>query len=192
MSDLDAGPAEIFSRAIKRYGGFVTEVAHRSEVRTYAERLAEARVTSRRPSVVIDRRLRLPDEAGARAELQLEWFDVGDPGDPAGARQRLIDCDVGVGAIDFTLAETGQLVLFSSGEWGRLLSFLSPYFVGVVRRDRMLDSFQSLLAHPSAATRLRESPAITLIAGCSASGDIEHVVSPGMHGPLELHVLIEP
>jgi len=106
-----------------------------------------------------------------------------------GMRNNLSGVDIGFTIADLGIAETGTLVLNCPGEELRLATMLSEYHVCVLRRS-------TIVADAFAADRLlldymRKTPDYTaFITGASRTADIERVLALGVHGPLELHILL--
>lgn len=95
------------------------------------------------------------------------------------------DADAGVTAADWGLAETGSLVLLSGPAQERLLSLLPPVHVAVLGEDRILTDLDALF------DRLDDVPAaLTFITGPSRTADIEQTLTPGVHGPGVVHVVV--
>ena len=96
----------------------------------------------------------------------------------------------GITGANFALADTGTIVLDSTEEPLRLAStFPERHFV-------LLDPRKILPDGPSAVgllrtLHLRDSPDfIAFITGPSRTADIERVLTIGVHGPRELHILL--
>jgi L-lactate dehydrogenase complex protein LldG len=107
----------------------------------------------------------------------------------SGLRGQLAGIDIGFTIADAGIAETGTLVLNCPGEELRLATMICEYHVCVVRA-------QTIVADSFALTdRLRawfkSGPDYTaFITGPSRTADIERVLTIGVHGPLELHILL--
>lgn len=103
-------------------------------------------------------------------------------------RDELLTCDAGLTTAQLGIAETGSLVLDSTGERHRWLSLLPPIHIAVLPADRVV----ATLAEALAAARGPDDPpgAITMITGPSRTADIELTLVVGVHGPKELHVLV--
>jgi L-lactate utilization protein LutC len=96
--------------------------------------------------------------------------------------------DVGITSADYALADTGTLVLFSSGEEARMISLLPPVHVAVLPKQRILTGLDELLALvPMPAER---SSSMVLITGPSRTADIEQILVRGVHGPGDIHVIV--
>ena len=97
--------------------------------------------------------------------------------------------DVGITFADYGIAETGTLVVSSDSEEKRLASMLSEVHVALLSLSRIrptalaiTDELQALTAKPSSY--------MAFITGPSRTADIERVLAIGVHGPLELHVIL--
>ncbi len=106
-----------------------------------------------------------------------------------GLRENLIGIDVGLSYADIGLAETGTLVLNCPDEQLRLATMICEYHVCILPRSRIVaDGFA---AEEQLRAFMLNSPTYTaFITGPSRTADIERVLSIGVHGPLELHILI--
>jgi L-lactate dehydrogenase complex protein LldG len=90
---------------------------------------------------------------------------------------------------DWGIAETGSLVLNSSSEDLRLATMLAETHVAVLPLSRLQpdslaleDELQRLMASPPSY--------LAFITGASRTADIERVLTIGVHGPGELHILL--
>jgi L-lactate dehydrogenase complex protein LldG len=95
----------------------------------------------------------------------------------------------GVAGAEFAIAETGSIILDAAVPEVRAASALSKIHFAIVSID---DIFENL---DSAQTRFNQmlkkgSGFISMITGPSRTADIERILAIGVHGPLELHVLI--
>ncbi len=106
-----------------------------------------------------------------------------------GLREHLIGVDVGFTYADIGLAETGTLVLNCPDEQLRLATMLCEYHVCILPRSAIVaDGFA---AEEQLKAFMLNAPTYTaFITGPSRTADIERVLSIGVHGPLELHILI--
>jgi L-lactate dehydrogenase complex protein LldG len=106
-----------------------------------------------------------------------------------GLRSHLAGVDIGLSYGDIGIAETGTVVVNCPDEQLRLATMICEYHVCILKRSAIVpDAY-------AAGQRLTEfmldAPTYTaFITGPSRTADIERVLSIGVHGPLELHILI--
>ena len=106
-----------------------------------------------------------------------------------GLRDHLAGIDIGLTYADFGLADTGTLVIDSRDEDIRLATMISEIHVAVLPRSRLRESAYEVEAE--LVQRMQAAPDYTaFITGASRTADIERVLALGVHGPLELHILI--
>jgi L-lactate dehydrogenase complex protein LldG len=88
----------------------------------------------------------------------------------------------------YALADPGSVVLAASPDEPRARSLLPEVHITVVTEDRVLPGLDELLA------RLQgELPSgLAIVSGPSRSADIEQILTLGVHGPREEHVVIMP
>jgi L-lactate dehydrogenase complex protein LldG len=88
----------------------------------------------------------------------------------------------------YALADPGSVVLAASPEEPRARSLLPEVHVTVVTEDRVLPGLDELLA------RLEGDipSSLAIVSGPSRSADIEQILTLGVHGPREEHVVIMP
>ena len=108
---------------------------------------------------------------------------------------RLANCGAGVTAVDYAIAETGTIVLSSDEPNALLMSLLPPVHIALLRSSQIMASLDGLISELSRERINRGNPlgpsrSITLITGPSRTSDVELVLSIGVHGPKELHVII--
>ena len=106
-----------------------------------------------------------------------------------GMRSRLAGIDIGFGVVDYGLAETGSLVLDSTNEETRLSTMMCETHVAVLPLSKLLPGSYDL--EPILDGWLKDTPRYaSFITGASRTADIERVLAIGVHGPLELHILL--
>lgn len=95
----------------------------------------------------------------------------------------------GLTRADWGIADTGTLVIDSSSEDLRLATMLCETHVAVLPRSRLKATAADL---EEEMIRLMENPPnyLAFITGASRTADIERVLTLGVHGPLELHLLL--
>ena len=104
-------------------------------------------------------------------------------------RNYLNGVDVGFTYADYGIAETGTLVINSTSEDLRLATMISDIHLAILPTSRikkddldLTSELHKLLADPKNFT--------AFITGPSRTADIERVLAIGVHGPLELHILL--
>ena len=86
------------------------------------------------------------------------------------------------------LADTGSVALASGPGRGRIVSLLPPVHVALLPVDRLYPTMAAFLAaHPDVT---RQASALVFVTGPSRTADIEQVLTLGVHGPREVHVLL--
>jgi L-lactate dehydrogenase complex protein LldG len=109
-----------------------------------------------------------------------------------GNNEDVATADVGITGVDWAIAATGTLVLSSGEGKPRMASLLPPVHIAIVTTHKLIPQLEDYIA-AQRANRLgifRRSSAVTLITGCSRTSDIEMHPVFGVHGPLELHVIL--
>ncbi len=120
----------------------------------------------------------LVDEFAANAEVAGFVVHRGEAPEIAGA---------GVSRASFALANTGSVVLAASPDEPRAASLLPDVHVTLVAEDVILPGLEELFA--AVGDDLPSSLAI--VTGPSRSADIEQLLTVGVHGPGEVHVVIQ-
>lgn len=104
-------------------------------------------------------------------------------------RSRASDLYTGFTRADYGIAETGSLVLESSSEDVRLATMLSEVHVAVLLKSKIVPD--SLALESTMVKRFQKPPCyFSFITGASRTADIERVLTIGVHGPQELHLLL--
>lgn len=97
--------------------------------------------------------------------------------------------DMGFTRMDYGIADTGTLVLNSNSEETRLATMLSEIHVAVVATSAIRSTALSMTRELQALTS-RPGSYTAFITGASRTADIERVLALGVHGPLELHIML--
>ena len=106
-----------------------------------------------------------------------------------GLRDHLAGIDMGFTVADYGIAETGTLVIDSSREDVRLATMISEVHVAVLPASRIRRT--SYDQEKELRDRLGTAPNYyAFVTGASRTADIERVLALGVHGPLELHILV--
>lgn len=93
----------------------------------------------------------------------------------------------GVSRAAYGLSSTGSVVLLASADEPRARSLLPEVHVSLLAEERILPGLAELFA--AIGDDLPSSVAI--VTGPSASADIEQTHMVGVHGPREVHVVLE-
>lgn len=110
----------------------------------------------------------------------------------AAARQRLFaelrEVPVGLTGTVAALADTGTIVVHSGPGRSRLASLLPPVHVALLKTDLLLPSMDHFFqTYPEAVTG---GSNLVFISGPSRTADIEGILTLGVHGPKELHIVL--
>jgi L-lactate dehydrogenase complex protein LldG len=130
------------------------------------------------------------DAALARAGIDADrgWL----PADPATRLARLAVLDtilVGVTGAAGAIAESGTIAVLAGPGRARSASLLPPVHVAIVPVSRLYADLPSFLAsHPDVA---EQGSNLVLITGPSRTADIEMTLTRGVHGPGEVHVVLQ-
>lgn len=106
-----------------------------------------------------------------------------------GLRAHIGGFHTGLTRADWGIAETATLVLASSAEDMRLATTLSETHVAILPGSRVRREASELEGELSAL--MKSAPSfVAFVSGASRTADIERVLTIGVHGPQELHVLL--
>ena len=107
----------------------------------------------------------------------------------SGIRDHLSGVDIGFTVADLGIAETGTLVINCPSEDLRLATMVCEYHICILHSSNIVkDAFA---ADQHLVKCMRKTPNYTaFITGASRTADIERVLALGVHGPLELHILL--
>ena len=106
-----------------------------------------------------------------------------------GMRGHLAGIDIGFTVADYGIGETGTLVVNSSSEELRLATMISEIHVAVIPKSRIRATAEDMYAELKGFMSQKPNY-LAFITGASRTADIERVLALGVHGPLELHILI--
>jgi len=128
-------------------------------------------------------------EAAAFAKLKALCADKGIHCLSEGMRKHLGGVDIGFTIAQGGFAETGSLLLDSDSEELRLATMLCEVHVCVLPvstlREKSFDVEDQLRKLSS------DGPSyVAFVTGASRTADIERVLAIGVHGPLEMHILL--
>ncbi|MGD9212489.1 MAG: lactate utilization protein [Desulfobacteraceae bacterium] len=106
-----------------------------------------------------------------------------------GLRSHLAGIDVGFTIVDFGIAETGTVVLNCENENTRLATMISEIHIAVLPVSHLKASAVDL-SYELKQYMANSPNYLAFITGASRTADIERVLAIGVHGPLEVHVLL--
>ncbi len=112
------------------------------------------------------------------------------PSDPDGRiphQMGYMDAKVGVSAAVAAFAESGSMVVASGRGRSRLASVIPAVHIVLVPTDRIFRSLSHWAAHAESPELLANMVVIT---GPSRTGDIELILTKGVHGPGEIHAVL--
>lgn len=107
------------------------------------------------------------------------------------SKEEAFTADLGITGVDYGIAETGTVVIHPKNRVSRLVSLAPPVHIAVIQKGQVLESLDELFAmerHDFLKDDLAGS--MNLISGPSKTADIEGTTVTGIHGPLEVHLLI--
>ena len=138
-----------------------------------------------------DEHLPLPGIRPALTEAGVQVLDATLPVEPAARAARLAELDraaIGITGALAGLADTGSLALASGPGRGRIVSLLPPVHIALLPFARLYPTMAAFLAaHPDV---IRQASNLVFVTGPSRTADIEQVLTLGVHGPREIHVLL--
>lgn len=104
-------------------------------------------------------------------------------------RNHLHGVDVGFTRVDYGIADTGTAVLNCPDENLRLSTMICDYHVCLLKTANIVKNSDQLTDQLNRF--MQNTPNYTaFISGPSRTADIERVLTIGVHGPLELHILL--
>lgn len=107
----------------------------------------------------------------------------------SGMRDRLAGVDIGFTYAEYGIADTGSLMLDCPSEELRLATMVSEFHVCILPKSKIRANTYAV--ESMMLTRMKKTPDyLALITGSSRTSDIERVLALGVHGPLELHILL--
>lgn len=106
-----------------------------------------------------------------------------------GMRDHLAGVDIGFTIAEYGIADTGTLMLDCPSEELRLATMVSEFHVCVLPKSKIKENTYAV--EKMMLTRMKKTPDyLAFITGASRTADIERVLALGVHGPLELHILL--
>lgn len=107
----------------------------------------------------------------------------------SGLREYLGGVDIGLTWAQCGIAETGTLVIDSTNEDLRLATMVSEIHIALLPATEIFESAADY--HDQLQAKMKNnSNYLAMITGASRTADIERVLALGVHGPLELHIVL--
>jgi L-lactate dehydrogenase complex protein LldG len=100
------------------------------------------------------------------------------------------DADVSISDVDLAIAESGTIVVSSSGTRSRGIFLVAPIHIALVRESQIVPDLIDALDDITTHDRLAASSGVVMVTGPSKTADIEGVLVTGAHGPRELHIVL--
>jgi L-lactate dehydrogenase complex protein LldG len=107
-----------------------------------------------------------------------------------GLRKYLAGIDVGVAWADSGVAASGTCLVASTNEDVRLATMICESSVLLLRKSSIKPDLAGIAGQLREMQNTDEPGYTALITGPSRTADIERVLTLGVHGPLELHVIL--
>ena len=111
------------------------------------------------------------------------------------SKEEMAKADIGITEADFSIADTGTIVLTANEKQPRSVSLIPPVHIAIIKSDVIVENSTDLfvlltntISQSGSLTNL--TSCITFITGPSRTGDIELNIILGVHGPKELFILI--
>jgi L-lactate dehydrogenase complex protein LldG len=174
---------EVFSENLKAVGGHPVVAHNEDEIIAALTRI----ISDLQRTPLRARRIALSDAPLLDRLIRQIEVDVDEVAISPGT-QELFDYDIGVSTAQAAIAETGTLVLESDLERHRLVSLVPPVHIAIIDAADICLTLREALAAMGRGSKL--SPTVTLITGPSRTADIELTLAIGVHGPQELHVIV--
>lgn len=169
---------KLFIEAAVRAGAQVVEVASVEEAARYvAGQLKGPLVLPRFPSA-------------GRLNLAQALRDAGFEPVTEGLREAACTAGAGLTGANFAIADTGTLVLDSTAEDIRLATTLPERHFALLDPAGIVADGLEAVSHIRALHQRLPEAYLAYITGPSRTADIERVLTIGVHGPKQLHILL--
>lgn len=171
---------EVFTAAAENVGGIVESFNELAPALDYVVRHAGDSVVV--PSTAFGERYKLA-ELLKQGGLTVHTDNL---------RETAKNAAAGITGVNFALADTGTLVLESTDEDVRLATTLPERHFALLDPDKILSDSLAAVAPLREMHERGPRNYIAYITGPSRTADIERVLTIGVHGPKELHILLVP
>ena len=106
-----------------------------------------------------------------------------------GLREHLGGIDIGITWAQHGIADTGTLVIDSTDEDLRLATMVSEIHIAFLPLSDIVESATDL-SRQLLSKMKGDGNYLAMVTGASRTADIERVLALGVHGPLELHIVL--
>ena len=133
----------------------------------------------------------LPESFGDVFRADGRWETLSAPYAQSTLPAKIDKAQVGIGVAEFGIAATGTLVEVNTDDAYRLVSALPRCYIGIVEADEMVEDLRG--SGPrlrDAFERHSKNCVVSFISGPSRTGDIEMILTLGVHGPEQAHAII--
>lgn len=107
-----------------------------------------------------------------------------------GLHKHLAGIDIGVAQAFLGVADSGTCVVVSDDEESRISTMICELSVMILRKSDIRKDLPSIAADLRALQSVDTPTYTAFISGPSRTADIERVLAVGVHGPLELHIIL--
>ena len=145
---------------------------------------AEALCATKRQKVICAPALTDEDTANLKTRCDAQGIAV----IATGMRERLGGIDIALTMADAGIAETGTIVVRSTKEEVRLATMIAETHIAILPASAIVADSYDL--EPQLVQWMGQPDYTAFITGPSRTADIERVLALGVHGPLEMHILI--
>ena len=180
------GEVEVFRREAQIVSAKVTVVPNKDAIaQGVSELLGDREVKSL--LVVEDERFDSTALKKAAKELGAEYISTWELSEKE-YLEKAFTCDVGITCCDWGVAETASVVIFHRLNAPRLPSVSPPIHIGILYTGKLLKSMKDL---DLVIKQQKHMPsAVSIISGVSRTADILLTPTLGMHGPLEVGIIL--
>lgn len=120
---------------------------------------------------------------GVKKILEKEGIDLVDSTD----LYKVKSADAGITVADFGIALTGTLVEITPRNITRITSLVPPIHIALLKSQNIVPAIDYLLP---LIKDINTKSVLTFITGPSRTADIEQVLTVGVHGPKEVHLIL--
>ncbi|MEC2073274.1 LutC/YkgG family protein [Alkalihalophilus marmarensis] len=133
------------------------------------------------------------EEYGLKSFQERDTVDVWEADENSKSVEIAERADVGITFADYTLAESGTVVLLSDKGKGRSVSLLPTYYIAIIPKSTLVPRMTqatSAIHEMAKKSGSRIPSCINFISGPSNSADIEMNLVVGVHGPVRACYII--